>query len=456
MSTKEYEREGQAPRVALFNLGCKVNRYETDAVGQQFAEAGYDIVPFDDAAEVYILNTCAVTGEAARKSGQMLRRARKQNTDAVVVVMGCHVQLGGACEPADIVVGTQGKSRVFQAVEHFREEWALGGFAPDRRPDRMDLSQTYDLLEAPDFEDFGTVEHQSETRAYIKIQDGCNNFCSYCAIPYARGRVRSRNRNSILAEGRQLAEAGYKEVVLTGIHVCSYGKERGEDSTALTELCARLAEIPGIERIRLGSLEPLSVTSEFIRQAAANEKLCPHFHLSLQSGSADTLRRMRRRYTAEQYRRVVRELRAAYGDRLGLTTDVIVGFPGETEEEFAESYAFCEEMGFTRMHIFRYSERAGTDAVKLPDKVLPEVSAERAAKLAGLAARLQHTHREQRLGQRDSLLLEQTNREGCFEGYTPNYDALVLDKPYEGLVSGQLLEVELIGEAGDRFLCRPV
>lgn len=430
-------------RVALFNLGCKVNRYETDAVGQQFASAGYELVDYDEQADIYVLNTCSVTGEAGRKSGQLLRRARKQNPAAVVVVMGCHVQLGGPVDVADIVVGTQGKSRVFAAVEHFREQWAVHDFAPEHRPEQIDLIHALDLVEAPDFEEFGSVDQQSETRAYIKIQDGCNNFCSYCAIPFARGRVRSRSEESILREAKQLAQAGFKEVVLTGIHVCSYGKERQEDSTALTRLCAEIAAISGIERIRLGSLEPLSITPEFIRQAAANPKLCPHFHLSLQSGCAQTLRRMRRRYTANQYREVVRGLRAAYGERLGLTTDVIVGFPGETDEEFAESLAFCEEMAFMRMHIFRYSERAGTAAVEFPGKVAPEVAADRAARLSALAEQMQVAHQKSRIGERDHIILEQKNREGYFEGYTPSYDMVVLAWQDDSLATGQEVEIEL-------------
>ncbi|PNH18426.1 tRNA (N(6)-L-threonylcarbamoyladenosine(37)-C(2))-methylthiotransferase MtaB [Mageeibacillus indolicus] len=444
------------PTVALFNLGCKVNRYETDAVAQQFATAGYEVVDFDSVADIYVLNTCAVTGEAGRKSGQMLRRARKKNPAAVVAVMGCHVQLGGECSAADIVVGTQGKKRVFAAVEHFRAEWAEHDFAADARPARLDMIQTLALADAPDFEDFGAVDQQSETRAYIKIQDGCNNFCSYCAIPFARGRVRSRSEESILREGRGIAAAGFKEVVITGIHVCSYGRDRGESSTALTSLCAKLAELPGLDRIRLGSLEPLSVSAAFIEAASANPKLCPHFHLSLQSGSDTVLRRMRRRYTTENYRQVVNGLRAAYGERLGLTTDIIVGFPGETEAEFAETVAFCREMSFTRMHIFRYSERAGTAATQFEGKVEASVAAYRAEELAKVAAELQAAHQARRQGKNDLVLLEQRDKEGYFEGYAPNYDPIVLGFDTSELKSGLIIPVRLIGIRNGRFIGRPL
>lgn len=444
------------PRLAVLNLGCKVNRYETDAVAQQFVEAGYVLVDFREPAEVYVLNTCAVTGEAARKSGQMLRRARKQAPDAVIVVMGCHIQLGGEWAAADIAVGNQGKSGVFAAVEHFRHVWSLKGFRLEDRPEPMDLTREMPLSERPDFEDFGAVSQQSETRAYLKIQDGCNNFCSYCAIPYARGRVRSRAEDSILEEARQLVERGFQEIVLTGIHVCSYGKERGEPSTALTTLCLKLAELPGLARIRLGSLEPLSVTPEFVEQAARNPKLCPHFHLSLQSGSEATLQRMRRRYTPEQYRRVVESLRAAYGERLGLTTDVIVGFPGETEADFEESLAFCEEMGFTRMHLFPYSPREGTAALHLPNPVPRFVANQRVSRLAEVAERLQQAHFERRVGQVDTVLLEQTDAQGCFTGYTPNYDPVVLQQPEVALEAGQLLPVQFVGIRQGRLVAMPV
>lgn len=453
----EEQRETGAPKIAVLNLGCKVNRYETDAVLQQFLDAGYQPAGFREAADVYVLNTCAVTGEAARKSGQMLRRARKQNPDAVLVVMGCHIQLGGDWAEADIAVGNQGKSRVYAAVEHFRRDWEDRGGRSEDRPEPVDLSQPMPLTERVDFEDFGSVSHQTETRAYLKIQDGCNNFCSYCAIPYARGRVRSRSEESILQEAADLAAQGFQELVLTGIHVCSYGKDRGEPSTALMELCSKIAAIPGVQRLRLGSLEPLSVTEEFVRLAAANPKLCPHFHLSLQSGSDGTLQRMRRKYTAQQFRQVVQALRSAYGSGLGLTTDVIVGFPGETEEEFVESVAFCREMAFSRMHVFRYSQRAGTAAVSLPNPVSPEVSSLRAGVMGQLAEQMQAAHAQNRMGQTEQILLEQLDEAGCYTGYAPNYDPLVLEEPdSEGIWKpGQLVWGEIVGCRGERLVLRP-
>lgn len=443
-------------RVAVLNLGCKVNRYESDAVAQRFVEAGYEEVPFDRLADVYVLNTCAVTGEAARKSGQLLRRARKKNPEAVVVAMGCHVELGGETAVADVIVGNQGKSRVFEAVDYFRRQWAEAGFLPDKRPAAIDLSQELSQEEGAQFEDFGLVDHQSETRAYLKIQDGCNNFCSYCAIPFARGRVRSRAEASVLQEAEALAARGFKEVVLTGIHVCSYGKDWGEDSLALAKLCQKIATIPGIERIRLGSLEPLSVSEAFVDSLATIPEFCPHFHLSLQSGSEAVLRLMRRRYTAEQYRQVVQKLKATFGERLGLTTDVIVGFPGEDEACFEESLAFCEEMDFLRMHIFRYSERAGTAAVRLPNKVAAEVSARRSMRMAHLAEHMQQKHLRARLGQEESILLEQQKEAGLWEGYSARYEALLLADPEGRFHQGELVRGRILELRGDRLLMEPL
>lgn len=407
-------------RAAFHTLGCKTNHYETDAIAGQFARAGFSQVSFDAAADVYIINTCTVTGEADRKSRQMLRRVRKLAPEAIVVAMGCHAELSDASAYADIVIGTRGKNRALSLVRQLQQQRGLtipeaaagsDGYNPDGPASAADQDS---------FEEMGIVDQQSETRAYIKIEDGCNSFCSYCAIPLARGRIRSREEAAILAEARALARVGYQEIVLTGIHVCSYGADRGQPSHAVMELAARLAEIPGIQRIRLGSLEPLSVTPAFIDLAARNVKLCPHFHLSLQSGSDSVLARMNRRYHTADYRSVVAALRSIF-PQAGLTTDVIVGFPGETDEEFAASLDFCTEMGFSRMHIFRYSPRQGTRAASLPDPVPAPVSSRRSLAMQALADQLALQFHRRQLRYRQSVLIETVVAAGWAEGYTPAY-----------------------------------
>ncbi|MDD2534726.1 MAG: tRNA (N(6)-L-threonylcarbamoyladenosine(37)-C(2))-methylthiotransferase MtaB [Eubacteriales bacterium] len=415
-------------KAAFHTLGCKTNHYETDAIAKRFAEAGFERVDFEAAADVYIINTCTVTGEADRKSRQMLRRAKRQAPDSVVVAMGCHAELSDASAYADIVIGTQGKSRALELVQLYLEEKKELNTVPGTIlvPSTLSaLSSTTSKLAAPldgdwVYEDFGIVDRQSECRAQIKIEDGCNSFCAYCAIPFARGRIRSRNEDSVLAEATALAKAGYREVVLTGIHVCSYGLDRGEGSDAVVRLANKIAAIEGIERIRLGSLEPLSITPDFIEQARINPKLCPHFHLSLQSGSDSVLQRMNRRYLTKQFREVAVALRTAIPG-CSLTTDVIVGFPGESDEEFKESYDFCAEIGFARMHIFRYSPRQGTKAAAMNNQVAAAVSVARSQQLQTLADALSQAFHELHLAQDQLVLVETNHADGYAEGYTPNY-----------------------------------
>lgn len=466
--TRQQEKQGQQEklRVASYTLGCKVNQYESDAILQGFLRKGYSLATFEEEADVYILNTCSVTGEAGRKSGQMLRKARKKNPKAILVAMGCHIQLGGFGEVADILVGTQGKSKIFQAVESFLKAWQDAGYEDSRRPPLMDLTSPMALSSVPEYEELGIVDQQSDTRAYVKVQDGCNNFCSFCTIPFARGRVRSRKPQYVIEEVQSLVSQGYREIVLTGIHVCSYGEdfpdavaEKKGTAWALMDLIDSLQIVEGLERIRLGSLEPLSISKEFIDRAVKNPLLCPHYHLSLQSGCTATLKRMRRRYTAEQFAEVVENLRQAYGERLGLTTDVIVGFPGETEEEFAASLKFCEEMNFSRMHIFRYSEREGTAAVRYPNKVPAELAMQRAKVLNQLNQNLQKKRAESRIGLEETLILEQKNRDGFWEGYTPSYDSVTIfplaefeapyepGSPYAQLERGMAVKCKIFGQA---------
>ncbi len=402
-------------KAAFHTLGCKTNHYETDAIARRFSDAGFERVGFDETADVYIINTCTVTGEADRKSRQMLRRAKRQAPDSVVVAMGCHSELTDASSYADVVIGTQGKSRALERVQTY----IAARDNPLAHPQDAPTPDTSLSSAVWEFEEFGSVDQQSECRAQIKIEDGCNSFCSYCAIPFARGRIRSREESAILAEATALA-AGYREVVLTGIHVCSYGMDRGEGSEAVMTLANKIATIDGIERIRLGSLEPLSITPAFIEQARKNPKLCPHFHLSLQSGSDSVLARMNRRYTTAQFREIALNLRQTFPG-CSLTTDIIVAFPGETEQEFAQTYAFCAEIGFSRMHIFRYSPRQGTKAAVLPDQVDSAVSAARSQRLQELGDALAMQYYAENYGTEQRVLIETILPDGMAEGYSATY-----------------------------------
>lgn len=422
------------------NLGCKVNRYESDAIAQQFAIRGYEVVDKIEDADVYILNTCGVTMEAARKSRQLLNRAKRHNPDALVVAIGCQAELTPNELPCDIAVGNERKHCLPDVVAAYR--------AGEGQPDRISIG------EVRDFAEFGPVVDQKETRAYLKVQDGCNSFCSYCTIPLARGRVRSRAEDEVLKEAELLAKAGFKEVVLTGIHVCSYGMDRGESSTALVRLIEKIARVEGLSRIRLSSLEPQSITKEFVTIAAGIPKLCPHFHLSLQSGSDKILKAMRRRYDTARYREACQYIREAF-PTVGLTTDVIVGFPGETDEDFRETMAFVEEMRFTRLHVFRYSERPGTAAVRFKNKVDGVTSKARSEELIALGDRLAKEAMERALGRETEVLLEAFAESGFRQGYTPDYLLTELRLP-PGVETkfgeGDIVKVRLKEVAGDRIV----
>ena len=360
-------------KAALHNLGCKVNAYETEAMQELLEQNGYEIVPFKEGADVYIINTCTVTNVADRKSRQMLHKARKMNPDAVVVATGCYVQARGEdIDPCvDIVVGNNKKKDLIAILdEYYNAQHKV-------------KKELLDINHEKEYEEMQVTHTAEHTRAYIKVQDGCNQFCSYCIIPYARGRVRSRNLEHVLEEVRTLAASGYKEVVLTGIHLSSYGIDTGE---SLLELIQKVHEIDGIKRIRLGSLEPRIITEEFASSIAVLPKMCPHFHLSLQSGCNATLKRMNRRYSAEEYMEKCDLLRK-YFHNPALTTDVIVGFPGETQEEFAESMDFVDRVNFYETHIFKYSRRAGTKAAVMPDQIPEEIKSERSAKMIELGHR---------------------------------------------------------------------
>lgn len=440
---------GQNLRAATLNLGCKVNHYETEAIRQQLAERGFSIVPFEDWADVYVVNTCTVTAEAARKSRQMTRRARRLNPQALVVAVGCDVEMEREMLDADIMIGNKGKSEVATIVserlspnstENSRSDW----FIP--------------LSPNDSFENMGEVTAQNETRATVKIQDGCDNFCSYCAIPYVRGRVRSRLPDQVVAEVESLAGRGYVEIVLTGIHVCSYGKEWEQAGPHLLDLADRLAKIAGIRRIRLGSIEPNSVTREFARRFAQNDKLCPHLHLSLQSGARKTLERMKRNYDPARYREAVEDLRAFTPD-ISLTTDVIVGFPGESADEHIESLEFCRSIGFNNIHVFRYSVRGGTEAARLPNRVSGAVAEERSKEFLSLAGDLRARISRSLVGTFQDVLLEQENETGCLVGYSAGYIPIMVSDLEGGCPSvapGNLARVRVIESQGDQTIAVPL
>ncbi len=383
-------------KAALHNLGCKVNSYELEATRQLLEAAGWKIVPFEPGADLYIINTCTVTNIADRKSRQMLHRAKKMNPDAVVAAMGCYAQMkGGELEkdPAiDLVIGNNQRGKLLEVLNGF----SAGKAARDA---------LIDINAAHEYEPISIDRTESHTRAFIKVQDGCNQFCSYCIIPYARGRVRSRAPEAVVREVRSLAENGTREIVVTGIHVCSYGRDFHEED-ALLHLLQKLDGIGGIDRIRLGSLEPASITGEAAAEMAKLRKLCPHFHLSLQSGCARTLRRMNRGYTPDEYAQIVGNLRQAFDDP-AITTDVIVGFPGETKEDFEESVRFVEKIGFYETHIFPYSKREGTRAAAFPDQITERIKKERAAVLLELNEKNRAAYLEKQIGHPAEVLTEE-------------------------------------------------
>ena len=430
-----------AIKVAFHNLGCKVNSYETQAMLAELEKRGFEEVPFAGGADVYVINTCTVTNIADRKSRQMLHRAKSLNPEAAVVAVGCYAQAAGkgllADDAVDIIVGNDRKHELPDLIEAWFES-------------REKQSALDDIGKSRHFEEM-PAECSEHTRAFLKIEDGCNQFCSYCLIPYVRGRVRSRAPEDVLAEAGRLAEKGYSEIVLTGIHISSYGLDFEGDAgmrsagygAPLLALLRQLDEVPGIRRIRLGSLEPRLITKENAAALAGIRSLCPHFHLSLQSGCDATLRRMNRKYTAEEFTEKAQLLREAF-DRPALTTDVIVGFPGETEEEFAVTVEFLKKTGFCQTHIFRYSRRKGTAADRLPDQIPEAVKAERSAALLELNRKNRRLYAESFLGETREVLLE-TVREGAdgpvWTGYTPEY--LRLKVRLENGAPGQYVPVRI-------------
>ncbi|WP_448902760.1 tRNA (N(6)-L-threonylcarbamoyladenosine(37)-C(2))-methylthiotransferase MtaB [Eubacterium sp.] len=430
-------------KVALHNLGCKVNAYETEAMAQKLEDAGYEIVPFNEKADVYIINTCSVTNMADRKSRQMLHKAKKMNEDAVVVAAGCYVQT--ATEKlledlsVDILIGNNKKKDIVEELQKYFD-------------DNKYNKNVIDINATNEYEELELATVTEHTRAYIKIQDGCNQFCSYCIIPYARGRIRSREFDNIKQEVTELAKKGFKEIVLTGIHLSSYGNNENK----LIDVVEMIAGIEGVERIRLGSLEPNIVTEDFAKRLAKVDKICPHFHLSMQSGCDNTLKRMNRHYTSDEYFEKC-ELLRKYFDNPAFTTDVIVGFPGETQEDYEISREFVKKVRFSELHVFKYSKRDGTVAAKMENQIPEPVKTERSEDLIKVGENLTMEYRRKFIGKKVSVLFEETINvagEDYWVGHTKEYIKVIMKSDKD--LSGDIKNVSLIGFANECLNCENI
>lgn len=430
-------------KVALHNLGCKVNAYETEAMAQKLEDAGYEIVPFNEKADVYIINTCSVTNMADRKSRQMLHKAKKMNEDAVVVAAGCYVQT--ATEKlledlsVDILIGNNKKKDIVEELQKYFD-------------DNKYNKNVIDINATNEYEELELATVTEHTRAYIKIQDGCNQFCSYCIIPYARGRIRSREFDNIKQEVTELAQKGFKEIVLTGIHLSSYGNNENK----LIDVVEMIAGIEGVERIRLGSLEPNIVTEDFAKRLAKVDKICPHFHLSMQSGCDNTLKRMNRHYTSDEYFEKC-ELLRKYFDNPAFTTDVIVGFPGETQEDYEISREFVKKVRFSELHVFKYSKRDGTVAAKMENQISEPVKTERSEDLIKVGENLTMEYRRKFIGKKVSVLFEEIINvagENYWVGHTKEYIKVIMKSDKD--ISGDIKNVSLIGFANECLNCENI
>lgn len=432
-------------KVALHNLGCKVNTYETDAMRQNLYESGYEIVPFDVGADIYVINTCTVTNIADRKSRQMLHKAKKMNPNAIVVATGCYVQAAGEeilkDEAIDIVIGNNNKSRLVGIIEEYLM-------------DRSHNTVLDDLSHESEYEDMQMTTVTEHTRAFIKIQDGCNQFCTYCIIPYARGRIRSRRIEDIINEVKELSTKGYKEIVLTGIHLSSYGKDLKNENISLIDAISEVANIEGICRVRLGSLEPMIVTETFLSKLKSIPEFCPHFHLSLQSGCEETLKRMNRHYTPEEYFNITTLIRKYY-ENAAITTDVIVGFPKESDEEFMECKEFLEKVNFAEMHIFKYSKRKGTIAAKMDGQIDDLVKGKRSDILLELNDKQNTEYRNRFIGSETLILVEEEANIGGEKyqvGHTMEYVKVGIKSNKD--LSGEIVKVSIEKNIGEILLAQ--
>lgn len=424
-------------RIAFTTLGCKVNLYDSEAMAELFAQKGYEIVDFDEAADVYVINTCTVTNFGDKKSRQMIRRARRQNENSIIVATGCYAQVApqtvAEIEGINIVIGTKDRAKVVEIVENYRAENGV-------------LNAVTDIKGEKEFERLKVSNLKDRTRAYIKIQEGCNRYCTYCIIPYARGPVRSRKPEDVIDEVRTLAENGFKEVVLTGIHVASYGLDL--ENITLADIIEQVHSVEGIERIRFSSMEPKAVDDEFVARMARLPKVCEHYHLSLQSGSDTTLKKMNRRYTSEEYEKACERLRKAFPD-VAITTDIIVGFPTETDENFKESYDFAERVRLSKIHVFPYSPKTGTPAAKIRPQIAPDVKNERSHKMLELSNRLNREFMSQYTGRTVEVLFERLEGD-YYEGHTRNYIKVLCKSDRD--LTNQLVSVKLTDIAAEETM----
>ena len=429
-------------KAAFYTLGCKVNQYETEAMSELFSKAGYEICDFDSYADVYVINTCTVTAMSDRKSRQIIRRAKKHNPNSVVIVTGCYAQTNpeavAKISGVNLILGTNDRKKIVELCQSIK---------PTEQ-----LCNVGDIMKLHDFEDMAITDYHERTRAYIKIQEGCNQFCSYCIIPYARGPIRSRDIDDVISETEILVKNGYTEVIYTGIHVASYGLDKG--GAKLSELLCRADKIEGLKRIRLSSIEPMTLNSDFIKSIEPCKKLCHHFHLSLQSGCDETLARMNRKYTTEQYRSIVEGLRNSYTD-VAITTDIMTGFAGETDEEFEKTVEFVKSIHFADAHIFQYSPRKGTPAAKMSEQIAPQIKEARSKILIELCARQRDEYIEAFVGKAVEVLFEQRDKNRLYEGKTSNYitvrvqcdeelsgcyRSVVIDSVKDGIAFGHIVD----------------
>ncbi|MDI3536336.1 MAG: threonylcarbamoyladenosine tRNA methylthiotransferase MtaB [Eubacteriaceae bacterium] len=425
-------------KVGFMTLGCKVNSYDSEALMEIFESDGFEIVEFSEIADVYVVNTCTVTHLGDRKSRNALRKARRLNPAAVICAVGCYVQVAPEevekIEEVDLLIGTKNRAQILEYIKAYQMDQQQHAFVSDIMAEKV-------------FEPLKISESKGKTRSFIKIQEGCNRFCTYCIIPYARGPVRSRDLSDVLDEVKRVVAAGHQEVVLTGIHIASYGIEN--KATDLVELIEAVDQIDGLERIRLGSLEPAFLTAERIGRLKKLKHFCPHFHLSLQSGSDSVLKRMKRRYTTLEYKKTVTLIKSFFPDA-ALTTDVMVGFPGETNQEFEETLAFVDEIGFYQMHIFKYSKRAGTPAADYPDQVDEAVKNDRAQRLSLCQNRMEQAFLKKNHGRKLAVLFEQKQEDGVFEGHTQNYIPVRIATDQK--INGKILEVTVSYEEHLNYL----
>jgi threonylcarbamoyladenosine tRNA methylthiotransferase MtaB len=427
-------------KVAFSTLGCRVNQYESEAMTEKFLREHYEVVSYDSFADVYVINTCTVTNMGDKKSRQMISRARRQNSEAVIAVVGCYSQIApeevSKIEGVDVVLGTRNKGDIIYWVNRAREE-------------RAQMVEVNDVLRNNVFEELNIEEYQTKTRAFLKIQDGCNRFCSYCLIPFARGAVCSKKPEKVMQEVRELAKNGFKEIILSGIHTASYGVDL-EGKVDLVSLLEDIDKVQGIERIRIGSIDPTFFTKGVIERIVKLKKLCPHFHLSLQSGCDETLKRMNRQYTTKDYREVVEDLRKHIPD-VSITTDIIVGFPGETDEEFNKTYVFLRDIKLTKMHIFKFSPRKGTRAAEMKAQLDGDTKEQRSSKLIALSSLNEAEFMQKFVGRTMDVLYEHLNdtETNKYEGYTQNYVKVITE--YNRDVEGQILNTKII-DSNEEFI----